>query len=508
MGNNVSEGTTVLTCPTVTKVKCTLERVPAPDVDPDLCYLAEKAEKAVLFPVITLKKAGEIEALLYQLAVSSRIQFEEIQNKYFWPYKAEVCFAIPDDQKAVPIPMLATSKEKIKLAENTPGGVKNRPHSGNIFAKPKKDDWRKRGIRCMRRPDIIIVNKKETRWPGRETTYFDNEQYSDNLQLLLEMKFFEDDLTWGQENDYTQIATAERFGVFRVEKKDEREDEDKDTKVDPIYLIPLANADKDAGSGDGSGAANDEHMPEAQQTTQVKRPLPEAPAEDDEPLEDQPEPEPEPEKLPVAAKVDVRQFPVYSFDPLPGTVKPFEDWVIPGSSVRSLHDGGAQGLTPETRGIFDSTYEWFSKVGEWFIEDVVDPAVEGVKTYVTWMAEGGKNIIRYQLEEIAAAWEIVKNGMSVAYEELKSIVAVQILQRVPTEFGMFFIVALCVDGKIVMEVMGEYLLKALLLCLVAIGAIAVGTSAAVGAAVAASVAAVMAIFTDESEQGNSEGGMV
>lgn len=41
----------------------------------------------------------------------------------------------------------------------------------------------------MRRPDIIIVNKKETRWPGRETTYFDNEQYSDNLQLLLEMKF-------------------------------------------------------------------------------------------------------------------------------------------------------------------------------------------------------------------------------------------------------------------------------------------------------------------------------
>ncbi|MGV7962664.1 VRR-NUC domain-containing protein [Photorhabdus tasmaniensis] len=140
--------------------------------------------------------------------MSGLIKVEEYKHDSLWPYKAEVVFAIREDD--VPLPMLATSQvSKQHYGDNL-------PQSSNPFAPPSGTDAEKFGVIGFRRPDIILVKDETIRWPGRNITYFDGSVHPDNLKMLIEVKFPGDFLGRRQETDYIQIATEKRFGIMRV----------------------------------------------------------------------------------------------------------------------------------------------------------------------------------------------------------------------------------------------------------------------------------------------------
>ncbi len=143
----------------------------------------------------------------------------DIQEAFKWWYKPEVTFTMPKSALDIPVPHLIKNKDEIN--------DKNRRHSPN---------WRspvviqKNRIRSAtgtknqrRRPDLIIVKDKETKWPGRDIDAEDslyNEEYDDNLKCLVEMKFPGDKLSEDQETDYIQIATEKRLSVVHIRADD------------------------------------------------------------------------------------------------------------------------------------------------------------------------------------------------------------------------------------------------------------------------------------------------
>ncbi|GAB1440271.1 hypothetical protein MASR2M36_30530 [Providencia sp.] len=192
-------------CGTVTSIKAEMEQGEFPS-DEDPCYLMERAAFAMHFPKISITKKRGTQ-LLKQLVLSQILQIEEKAAEFNWAYKAEVVFAMKWD-KSVPIPMLSRGDEK------------DRPRSFSTFARPSAANRLKFGISHTRRPDIILVENENIRWPGRNVTYFDGCPYQDNLKMLIEVKFPGDDLGEGQERDYKIISTYDRFGVLRIDKSD------------------------------------------------------------------------------------------------------------------------------------------------------------------------------------------------------------------------------------------------------------------------------------------------
>ncbi|UOO77973.1 hypothetical protein LVJ85_05785 [Neisseria sp. Dent CA1/247] len=163
------------------------------------------------------------------------VNLTEKMTSYYWPYKPEVSFSVPQGE-GTPVPHLTRNRqagkkeqqenehyiekigEKISLTDPTTEG-KNRRHtrwkgSPAIIAGA-----------TVKRPDLIIVNDYKTRWPGRNAAYPPTgENYGDNLKRLVEMKYGKDGLDFEQREAYQQIATPERFAVLKIWQDDNKDD--------------------------------------------------------------------------------------------------------------------------------------------------------------------------------------------------------------------------------------------------------------------------------------------
>ena len=426
-------------CPAVTSITCTMERGTFPG-DEDPCYLAQKAEVAMRLPRRIVTEGGLVR-FLNQLVMSSLIQKEEEKEKYHWAYKAEVVFAI---MYPVPLPMLATSADsKKKYGEDL-------PQSSNPFARPSREDWVKRNVERRRRPDIILVEKAEKRWPGRAATYFDGKVHADNLKMLIEVKFPGDTLSEDQDRDYTRIATMERFGVLRVD--DNRTEKQKE--YDKQY--------------------NAAFNPSAKKYT--------LPSQDDLPL---PVPVPPPEGIPGSIPQPLhKNLPLLSSSPW-GSMPSVEDWLVLGHEVSSLAEQGWEYVSETTRQKFHQFGSWVSEKGDWFCENVLDPITQQTHYVFSWMSEKTGEIITWSVEQSQDLWRTVLLGSEVSLEYLKQIDWVQVLSDIGNGTVQLAIQA----AEVVAVIIVTIAVAAALVALVAIVAAAIAAGGAAAAALFAALAA-------------------
>ena len=429
-------------CPAVTSITCTMERGRFPG-DEDPCYLAQKAEIAMRLPLRIVTKAGLVR-FLNQLIMSGLIQNEEEKEEYHWPYKAEVVFAMA---YPVPLPMLATSiASKEKYGEDL-------PQSRNPFARPSREDWIKRKVKRIRRPDIILVKEKTERWPGREATYFDDKFHADNLKMLIEVKFPGDTLSEDQDLDYTLIATESRFGVLRVE--DNRTEKQKE--YDKQY--------------------NAAFSPSAEKYTllpphQGEKPLP-VPV---------PPPEGGPGTLPQPLHKNLPLLSTSPWDFMPSV----EDWLVLGHEVSSLAEEGWEYVSESTRQMFHQFGAWVSEKGDWFCQQVLDPVTQQTHYVFSWMSEKTGEIITWSVAQCQDLWRTVLLGSEITLGYLKQIEWVQILSDIGNGTVQLVIHA-AVTGAVIIVTLA---VAAAVVALVAIVAAAVAAGGAAAAGLFAALAAV------------------
>ncbi|WP_387692335.1 VRR-NUC domain-containing protein [Photorhabdus sp. RM71S] len=436
-------------CPAVTSINCTMEIGVFP-ADEDPCYLAEKAEYALRLPAMIITKLGAIR-FLNQIIMSGLIKVEELKHDFLWPYKAEVVFAIREE--AVPLPMLATSQiSKQRYSDNL-------PQSSNPFARPSAEDAEKFGVVGIRRPDIILVKDEALRWPGRNATYFDGSVHPDNLKMLIEVKFPGDDLTQGQQTDYIQIATEDRFGVMRVD--DNRSEEQK--QYDEAW--------------------RKHYQPGSQH---YKNPIPLAPLPPGSPPDDKALP-----ALPAEGVPGTIPQPLTKNPPLLSTSRwsflpSYEDWVVLGQEVAGLTENGLNYVRDSTRELLAQFGAWFNQAGKWVCEEIIDPVTHQVSYAFSWVNEQTGKIVTWTENEIKARWQTVQQGSDITLEELKNISWMQILKEVGE--GMLEVVVIIAEVAVVVLV--TVAVAAALIALVEILAVAAAASAAALAAVLAILASV------------------
>ncbi|RAW94600.1 MULTISPECIES: VRR-NUC domain-containing protein [unclassified Photorhabdus] len=436
-------------CPAVTSVNCTMEIGVFP-ADEDPCYLAEKAEYALRLPAMIVTKLGAIR-FLNQVIMSGLIKVEELKHDFLWPYKAEVVFAIREE--AVPLPMLATSQiSKQRYGDNL-------PQSSNPFARPSADDTEKFGVVGIRRPDIILVKDETLRWPGRNATYFDGSVHPDNLKMLIEVKFPGDDLTQGQQTDYIQIATEDRFGVMRVD--DNRSEEQK--QYDEAW--------------------RKHYQPGSQH---YKNPIPLAPLPPGSPPDDKALPAPPAEGVPGTIPQPLTENPPLLSTSRWSFLPSYEDWVVLGQEVAGLTENGLNYVRDSTRELLAQFGAWFNQAGKWVCEEIIDPVTHQVSYAFSWVNEQTGKIVTWTENEIKARWQTVQQGSDITLEELKNISWMQILKEVGE--GMLEVVVIIAEVAVVVLV--TVAVAAALIALVEILAVAAAASAAALAAVLAILASV------------------
>ncbi|ACX89273.1 VRR-NUC domain protein [Pectobacterium parmentieri WPP163] len=422
-------------CPAVTSITCTMERGKFP-ADADPCYLAQKAELAMRMPRRIITKTGQVHSLK-QLVMSSLIRIEEYKAHYLWAYKAEVVFAIADP---VPLPMLATSEASKKAYGD------NLPHSSNPFARPSPENWVKHRVSRIRRPDIILVDDPNCRWPGLGATYFDGKTHRDNLKMLIEVKFPRDTLSEGQRNDYILIATNSRFGVMRIE--------DNRTEKQKAY-------DEQYNAATRATAARYALLPPitAEQDTLQPVPIPAPP------------PEGAPGTLPQPLS---HNLPLLSTTPW--TYQPsVEDWVRFGDEVSSLAEQGWEFVRDSTREAFRPFGAWVSEKGDWLCQEVIDPVTRQARYTLSWFSDKTSEIITWTFTQIQALWKTVQAGMDITLDYLQQIDWVQILHDIGDGTVQL---AIKVAEKVVTHIVVSAVAGALVLAVAAIAAaITAGTPA-------------------------------
>ncbi|NHB86374.1 VRR-NUC domain-containing protein [Photorhabdus tasmaniensis] len=438
-------------CPAVTSITCTMEIGFFP-ADEDPCYLAKKAEYALRLPAMIITKLGAIR-FLKQIVMSGLIKVEEYKHDFLWPYKAEVVFAIREED--VPLPMLATSQiSKQRYGDNL-------PQSSNPFARPSAEDAEKFGIVGIRRPDIILVKDEALRWPGRNATYFDGSVHPDNLKMLIEVKFPGDSLSKGQEIDYIQIATEDRFGVMRI--IDNRTEEQK--QYDEAW--------------------RKHYQPGSQH---YKNPIPLAPLPSGSPPDDDALPPPIPPEEGVPGTIPqplTKKLPLISTSPW-SFLPSYEDWVVLGQEVAGLTEQGLDYIRNSTRELLAQFGSWFSETGKWVCEEIIDPISHQVSYAFSWVNEQTGKIVTWTEGEIKVQWQTVQQGSDITLEELKSISWMQIFKVVGE--GMLEVVVIIAGVAVV--ILATLAVAAALIALVEILTAAAAVSAAALAAVLAILASV------------------
>ncbi|MWL87314.1 MULTISPECIES: VRR-NUC domain-containing protein [unclassified Cupriavidus] len=359
----------------------------------DKGYLTEKAEYALRFPRIRTvrKKDGTTtQALLQQLVVSAAIRADEFLADFYWHYKAEVCF---DMSYIPPKPFLS----KGNVAEGP-----SRRHSLNPFPPGYIAGF-------LRRPDIIIVESSNVRWPGLPTSDHEGSVHPGNLRRVVEMKFPGDLLPEEQRDAYLQIAGDDARRLVIVD-------------VNDCY-------------GDLKRVRQ-----ELQQSSSVPLPFP---------------------------NDDRTRAPVRSRSPIAEPAF-YEQWLNQihddveniSRDVKSLIDEARRGirdLSVETQAWLRRQAAWLFEAGKW-----IRDAATG--TWI-WINESGQAVVRWTQEILIAAWREVQRQTDLAWEQIKEIDWGQIVITVAATVA---VVALALAGAIVVVAISEALLAALL-ALLAIG---------------------------------------
>jgi hypothetical protein len=483
-----------LVCPTAPTVECTLERVNIPWGD-NICYLAEKAQFGYLFPKVSVRADGD-KYDLKQIAMALAIIKEEKEHYYNWSYKAEVRFAIRG-KESVPIPMLSTSQSNREKY-----GYINRPHSSNWLASPTKEQRVAMGVTAMRRPDIILVKDKKIRWPGRAATYFDGQDYPDNLKLLIEVKYPPDTLKKGQERDYTLIATRERFGVLVVRAKKRNDDTDEQTLQQK--LVPQAHS-TNVSDPITVGEPVDILIPAAGQKPVELPPnrkpgaKPDEEGEEDEPnvvpfpdKKPQPDseslPEPEEGPIPIAAKVQVDlDMPLYTEASgethIWQGIPQYEYWVLLMEDVSSLTADGYNYVSDVMLEMLKKSGDWLTQKGEWLYSELIDPVTQEIKRTYRWISEVTGAVIEFTESQLKGMWQLVEDATEWTVETLADIDWIQILTDLKNGFVE---VIVAIGTAIVVVVCTIVVVEAIIALVAMLAAIAAAVVAIeIGAAIAA-----------------------
>ncbi|MCW7763954.1 VRR-NUC domain-containing protein, partial [Photorhabdus luminescens] len=335
----------------------------------------------------------------------------------------------------------------------------NLPQSSNPFARPSADDAEKFGVIGIRRPDIILVKDEALRWPGRNAAYFDGSVHPDNLKMLIEVKFPGDELTKGQQTDYIQIATEDRFGVMRV--MDNRTEEQK--QYDEAW--------------------RKHYQPGSQH---YKNPIPLAPLPPGSPPDDGALPTPPAEGVPGTIPQPLTKNPPLLSTSRWSFLPSYEDWVVLGQEVAGLTENGLNYVRDSTRELLAQFGIWFNQAGKWVCEEIIDPVTHQISYAFSWVNEQTGKIVTWSENEIKARWQTVQQGSDITLEELKNISWMQILKEVGE--GMLELVVIIAGVAVVILV--TVAVAAALIALVEILAAAAAVSAAALTAVLAILASV------------------
>lgn len=388
---------------TTTSVEGTVKEAPLPNPS-NKPYLMEKANYAVRFPRLSLKKlpsgsAGQVE--LKQLVMSGLIRADEYRWDYLWDYKAEVCF---DMTRLPPTPFLSTSEWR---KEQTPNP--ERRHSLMPFPTGMT-----KGL--LRRPDVVIVQNRTLRWPGQAGPDHQGVMHPDNLARVVEVKFPGDKLWADQELAYVRIAgNRSRFSVLEVQ--DCRDDGERERERQYNE------------SSQPTGHNNPLHWP----VVPPLMPPPQAPGNQ----------RPRPAPIPVPA-----------YGPQP-TQRParLESWTQQvQEAIDGLLEQGAEGirqLSQDLQQHLEEAATWLGSKGEWVRR-------ESQKTW-EWVSESGAQVVRWTDEQLRAIWHEVQRYTDLTLEMLRQIDWVQVLIdlgiAVATVVVAFFIaealVALSIPAAIV-----------------------------------------------------------
>lgn len=370
---------------TTTSIEGTETAAPLPNPS-NKPYLMEKANYAVRFPRLTLKRlpsgqAGSLE--LKQLVMSGLIRADEYLRDFRWDYKAEVCF---DMTRLPPTPFLSTSTTR---RGETPDP--DRRHTLIPFPPGLT-----KGL--LRRPDVIIVKNRATRWPGQAGPDHQGIMHPDNLERVVEVKFPGDSLGRGQEEAYRDIAgSPARFSVLEVHDC------------------------RDDGERERDRQANTSQQPTAHRDP-LQWPLP--------PLVVPPTSAP----LPV---------PVYGPRPIPrpAHVESWTQQVL--HAIDGLLEEGAQGirqLSAEVQQHLEEAATWLSGKGQWLRSKAGD-AWE-------WVSETGAQVLRWTDEQLRAIWAEVQRYTDLTLEMLGKIDWMQVLIDVGIAVGTV-VVAFVIAGALV-----------------------------------------------------------
>ncbi|MCP1291078.1 VRR-NUC domain-containing protein [Chromobacterium sp. S0633] len=316
-------------------------------------YLTEKADVAILSPKsvgVTSKKTGRTYQLnMRQITMSTLIRIDENSHDFKWFYKAEVSF---DLTRNPPTPFLSSSRK----AEGP-----NRQHTINPFPKGLSKGY-------LRRPDLVIVKDKGTRWPGRAATDHDGVPHGDNLARVVEVKFPGDELGRGQEDAYKRIAGGDdRFTVLDVIDKRKK-------RVPEPKKVPVFSP-----------------QPKTKPKSQTQR----VPA-------------------PIYSPVPVKT---------PGYLQDWGTQLQRGvAEVWSDTKKGMQGLAEDTQAWLEKEAAWLLESGRW-VRD------KSEKTW-TWVNAQGKALVRWTEEQLKAAWAKIERYCDIAWNEISQIQWGQILLNV------------------------------------------------------------------------------
>jgi hypothetical protein len=366
-------------------------RLPNPTNKP---YLLEKANYAVRFPRLSVKNmpsGGTATIELKQLIMSGLIRADEYLRDFRWDYKAEVCF---DMTRLPPTPFLSTSTTR---KGETPDP--DRRHTLTPFPAGLT-----KGL--LRRPDVIIVKNRATRWPGQTGPDHHGVMHPDNLERVVEVKFPGDKLGERQRDAYIEIAGGlRRFSVLEIH--DCRDDGERE---------------------------RDRQTNASQQSTASTNPLlwPLIP-----PLV---MPSPGNDQKPRPAPVPV---PVYGPRPIPkpAHVESWTQQVV--KAIDGLLEEGAQGirqLSAEIQGHLEEAATWLSSKGQW-VRSKTGDAWE-------WVSETGSQVLRWTDEQLRAIWAEVQRYTDLTLDMLGKIDWVQVLIDVGLVVGTV-VVAFVIAGALV-----------------------------------------------------------
>lgn len=213
--------------------------------EPDKGYIWVKCDFVLKYMKginIPLPSEDKHEFRSFQAAFHLLIKLDQEHADYRWHYKSEVTFSVPDPdfRKKNPIPAIPhLTKDRAKGRDSSKGY--NRRHTNGWNSQLVYQD----GVvpkAHRRRPDLIVVENSERRWPGGEVSAkysVYNHDYADNIKRVVEMKFPNDSLSEEQEKDYQYIAGEGRFSVLHItEDNNWQEQEDAEYVFSP-ELAPV-----------------------------------------------------------------------------------------------------------------------------------------------------------------------------------------------------------------------------------------------------------------------------